>query len=111
MTKAAFEVEKGPQEVLSLSEANVARYLDPAELLCELEASFGALARREVQCPARPEITVPGKGFSLAMPAWQPGMQICVKVVNVFDRNLSVACRITSRSSTCSTRKPARSRV
>jgi alanine dehydrogenase len=88
MTKAAFEVEKGPQEVLSLSEANVAQYLDPAELLRELEASFGALARREVQCPARPEITVPGKGFSLAMSAWQPGMQICVKVVNVFDRNL-----------------------
>ena len=66
----------------------MSQYLDPAELLRELEASFGALARREVQCPARPEITVPGKGFSLAMSAWQPGMQICVKVVDVFDRNL-----------------------
>jgi ornithine cyclodeaminase/alanine dehydrogenase-like protein (mu-crystallin family) len=90
MTKAAFEIAKGTQEVLSLSEAEVAQQLDPAELLHELEASFGALARGEVQCPPRPEITVPGKGFSLAMSAWQPGMQICVKVVNVFDGNLAL---------------------
>jgi hypothetical protein len=47
MTKAAFEVGKGMREVLTLSEAAVVQYLDPAELLCELEASFGALARRE----------------------------------------------------------------
>src|SRR5262249_53585054 len=89
MTKAAFGVGKGTQNVLTLSEAEVARHLDPAELLRELEASFGALARGEVQCPPRPEITVPGKGFSLAMSAWQPGMQICVKVVNVFEGNLA----------------------
>jgi ornithine cyclodeaminase/alanine dehydrogenase-like protein (mu-crystallin family) len=90
MTKAAFEVGKGTHEVLGLSEAEVAQYLDPAELLRELETSFGTLARGEVQCPARPEIAIPGKGFSLAMSAWQPGMQICVKVVNVFDGNLAL---------------------
>jgi ornithine cyclodeaminase/alanine dehydrogenase-like protein (mu-crystallin family) len=89
MTKAAFEVEKGTQEVLTLSETEVARHLDPGELLRGLEASFGAFARGEVQCPPRPEITIPGRGFSLAMSAWQPGMQICVKVVNVFDGNLA----------------------
>src|SRR5215510_14274711 len=89
MMKAAFEVGKGAREVLCLSEAEVAQHLDPADLLRELEASFGALARGEVQCPPRPEITIPGKGFSLAMSAWQPGMQICVKVVNVFDGNLT----------------------
>ena len=88
MTKAAFEVGKGAQQVLALSETEVAQLLDPTELLRELEASFGAMARGEVQCPPRPEITVPGRGFSLAMSAWQPGMQICVKVVNVFDGNL-----------------------
>src|SRR5436190_6707916 len=90
MTKAAFEVGKGTQEVISLSEADVARYLEPAELVRELEASFGALARGEVQCPPRPEISIPHRGFSLTMSAWQPGMQICVKIVNVFDGN--VAC-------------------
>ena len=89
MTRAAFEVNKGMREVLSLSEADVMQCLDPAELLRELEASFGALARGEVQCPPRPELTIPGKGFSLAMSAWQPGRQICVKVVNVFDGNLT----------------------
>jgi alanine dehydrogenase len=87
-TKAAFEVGKGAQTVRVFSEAQVARLLDPGELLRELEASFGALARGEVQCPPRPQISVPGRGFSLAMAAWQPGMEICVKVVNVFDGNL-----------------------
>src|SRR5689334_3566484 len=89
MTKAAFEVGKGAHQVISLSEADVAGHLEPAELLQGLEASFGALARGEVQCPPRPEISVPDRGFSLAMSAWQPGMQICVKIVNVFDGNLA----------------------
>lgn len=87
---AAFEVAKGPQSILSLSESQVANFLDTEELLRELETAFGALARGEVQCPPRPQITVPGAGFSLAMAAWQPGMQIAVKIVNVFDRNLAV---------------------
>jgi alanine dehydrogenase len=86
--KAAFEVGKDSQKILTLSEQQVAEVLDPSELLRELELSFGALARGEVQCPPRPQVTVPGKGFSLAMSAWQPGMQISVKVVNVFDGNL-----------------------
>lgn len=88
--RAAFEIAKGTQKVVSLSEAQVIQALDPDELLRELEASFGALARGEVQCPPRPVIAVPGKGFSLAMAAWQPGMHICVKVVNVFDGNLAI---------------------
>jgi ornithine cyclodeaminase/alanine dehydrogenase-like protein (mu-crystallin family) len=89
--KPAFEISKGKQSVLVLSEAQVMELLDPVELLGELEKSFGALARGEVQCPPRPEIAVPGKGFSLAMAAWQPGMLICVKVVNVFEGNLALA--------------------
>jgi ornithine cyclodeaminase/alanine dehydrogenase-like protein (mu-crystallin family) len=84
MARAAFEVGKGTQQVLTLSEAVVAQHLDPGELLRELETSFGALARGDVRCPPGPEIIVPHKGFSLATAAWQPGMQICVKVVNVF---------------------------
>src|SRR5689334_10653554 len=88
--RAAFEITKGSQQVLTLSEAQVAEALDPHELLRGLEASFGALARGEVQCPPRPEITVPARGFSLAMAAWQPGMHISVKIVNVFDGNLAI---------------------
>jgi len=85
---AAFTIGKGAQKVIVLSEAQVEQLLDPGELVRELEASFGALARGGVQCPPRPQISVPGHGFSLAMAAWQPGLQICVKVVNVFDGNL-----------------------
>ena len=87
---ASFEVGKGRQKVLTLNEQQVAHLLDPAELLIELEKGFGALARGEIQCPPRPQIQVPGKGFSLSMAAWQPGMQICVKIVNVFDGNLEL---------------------
>ena len=88
--KAAFEIVKGPRKVMNLSEADVERYLDPRELLDGLEEGFAMLYLGHIQSPHRPEIRVPGKGFSLAMPAWQPGRQICVKVVNVFDANLEL---------------------
>src|SRR5689334_22935915 len=88
--QAAFEINRPPQSIRILSERQVAQLLDPGDLLRALEASFGALDRGEVQCPPRPQVSVPGRGFSLAMAAWQPGMRICVKVVNVFDGNLAV---------------------
>ena len=59
---------------MTLSEADVERYLDLGELLDGLEDGFQGLELGEVQCPPRPEVTVPGKGFSLAMPAWRPGL-------------------------------------
>jgi len=90
LDRAAFEVGKGATTILVLSESQVAECLDAGELLRELELSFGALARGEVQSPPRPQVSVPNKGFSLAMAAWQPGMQIAVKVVNVFDGNLQL---------------------
>jgi ornithine cyclodeaminase/alanine dehydrogenase-like protein (mu-crystallin family) len=88
--KAAFEIIKGPRQVITLSEGDVERCLDLRELLDGLEDGFCGLELGEVQSPARTEVTVPGKGFSLAMPAWRPGMAIAVKVVNVFDANLEL---------------------
>ena len=90
-SNAAFEITKGELRVPFLSEAAVERHLDPRQLLDSLEAGFARLQQAQVQSPRRPEIVVPGHGFSLAMMAWQPGMQICVKVVNVFDANLDRA--------------------
>ena len=78
--KAAFETTKGTRHVMTLSEADVEQYLDLRALLDGLEDGFRGLELGEVQSPPRPEITVPGKGFSLAMPAWRPGMPIGVKV-------------------------------
>lgn len=88
--KAAFEIVKGVREILTLTEAEVEENLDLQELLDGLEDGFRGLELGEVQSPFRPELTVPGEGFSLAMSAWRPGMQMCVKVVNVFDRNLDI---------------------
>ena len=70
--RAAFEISKGPRQVMTLSEADVARYLDLGELLDGLEDGFRGLELGEVQSPPRPEVRVKGKGFSLAMPAWRP---------------------------------------
>lgn len=88
--KAAFEIRKGIRQITTLSEADVEKYLDPRELLDGLEEGFRGLELGEVQSPPRPELSVAGKGFSLAMPAWRPGMQMTVKIVNVFDGNLAV---------------------
>jgi alanine dehydrogenase len=88
--KAAFEIAKGSRHVMTLSEADVEQYLDLHELLDGLEEGFRGLESGEVQSPPRPEVTVPGAGFSLAMTAWRPGMPIAVKVVNVFDGNLEL---------------------
>ena len=66
------------------------RRLDGRELLEALAEGFAAVARAEVQSPPRPEITVPGKGFLLSMPAWREGGLIGVKQVSVFDGNLEL---------------------
>jgi alanine dehydrogenase len=65
--KAAFEIGKGPRQVMTLSESDVERCLDPRELLDGLEDGFRGLELGEVQSPPRPALTVPGKGFCLAL--------------------------------------------
>jgi ornithine cyclodeaminase/alanine dehydrogenase-like protein (mu-crystallin family) len=90
LAKAAFEIRKGTRQVMTLSETEVEKYLDPRELLAGLEDGFRGLELGEVQSPPRPKLSVAGKGFSLAMPAWQPGMQLTVKIVNVFEGNLEI---------------------
>lgn len=86
--KSAAETSKGDLPVLHVAESEVMRLLDPRSLLDGLEEGFRALACGEVQSPDRPEITVPGKGFLLAMPAWRLGMNLTVKTVCVFEGNL-----------------------
>jgi ornithine cyclodeaminase/alanine dehydrogenase-like protein (mu-crystallin family) len=88
--KAAFEIKKGSRQVMTLSEADVEKHLDLRELLDGLEDGFRGIELGEIQCPPRPGVSVKGKGFSLAMAAWRPGMQITVKIVNVFDGNVDI---------------------
>ncbi len=88
--KAAFEIKKGGRRVMTLSEKEVEKYLDPRELLDGLEDAFRGFELGEVQSPRRSELSVVGKGFLLTMLAWRPGMQLTVKIVNVFDANLQI---------------------
>ncbi|WP_292416261.1 ornithine cyclodeaminase family protein [Mesorhizobium sp.] len=88
--KSAAEIEKGDLPILVLSEADVKGLIDPLQLLDALADGFRDLSAGLVQAPERPEITIPRKGFSLAMPAWRVGMSIAVKVVNVFEANLDI---------------------
>src|SRR5271170_3328229 len=76
--------------VMTLSAKEVEMYVNPRELLNELEDGFRGLELGEVQSPARSQLSVAGKGFLLTMPAWRPGMQMTVKIVNVFDGNLQL---------------------
>jgi alanine dehydrogenase len=87
---AAFEIRKRELPLLFLSEREVEAVLDPLALLDALAEGFADLENGAVQLPARPEVTIPGLGFSLAMPAWRPGDHIAVKVVNVFEHNLAL---------------------
>jgi alanine dehydrogenase len=88
--KAAFEIKKGALRVMTLSEKDVEKYLGPRQLLDGLEDGFRGLELGEVQSPPRSQLSVAGKGFLLTMPAWRPGMQLTVKIVNVFDGNLLI---------------------
>ena len=46
--RAAFEIKKGPRQVMTLSEADVEKYLDQQELLDGLEDGFRGLELGEV---------------------------------------------------------------
>ena len=108
LAKSAAETAKREFRVLCLSEADVIHLLDPRTLLDGLAEGFRALSSGKVQVPARPAITVPGKGFSLAMPAWTDGTNIMVKVSTSSRETSRSACPTISLSSRSSTRPPAR---
>lgn len=90
LNKSAAEITKGALEVLTLSEADVIRHLDPQELLDGLADGFMSMALGLIQMPDRRQITVPDKGFLLSMPAWKAGSPMMVKMVCVFEGNLEL---------------------
>ncbi len=86
--RSAAEITKGELNVMTLSEREVERLLGLPELLDGLANGFRDLADGKIQAPDRPEITVPGKGFMLSMPAWRDGSPVMVKMVCVYEENL-----------------------
>ncbi len=73
--------------ILMLNETEVQRLLDPDALLDALAGGFKALSEGLVSAPKRNEVTVPNTGFLLAMPAYQHGREVTVKLVSVFHGN------------------------
>lgn len=85
----ASALAKGDIEVLVLSEAEVRNCIELGQLLDALAAGFAALSDGRVVNPARPQLDIPRAGYSLAMPAWMKGMNLTVKIVNVFEGNIA----------------------
>src|SRR5271157_2831497 len=73
--------------ILMLNETEVQRLLDPDALLDALAEGFSALSSDLVDAPKRIGVSVPNTGFLLAMPTYQQGREITVKLVSVFHGN------------------------
>jgi ornithine cyclodeaminase/thiomorpholine-carboxylate dehydrogenase len=74
-------------DILMVSAQEVQRLLDPDALVDALAEGFKALSAGQVDAPTRVGVSVPTSGFLLAMPAYQPGREIAVKLVSVFHDN------------------------
>jgi len=74
-------------DILLLNEIEVQRLLDPDALLDALAEGFAALSSGLVDAPKRLGVSVPNTGFLLAMPAYQQGREVTVKLVSVFHEN------------------------
>ncbi len=74
-------------ELLFLNQKEVQDLLDPDDLLAALADGFIALSQGEAVAPNRNQVTVPDRGYLMAMPAWQPGAVITVKLITVFPEN------------------------
>lgn len=74
-------------DILTLNAEEVRRLLDPDALLDALAEGFRAQSEGLVDAPNRIGVTVPNTGFLLAMPAYQQGREVTVKMVSVFHDN------------------------
>ena len=74
-------------DILMLNETEVRRLLDPDALLDALAEGFRAQSSGLVDAPKRNGVSVPNTGFLLAMPAYQQGREVTVKLVSVFHDN------------------------
>src|SRR5487761_75815 len=74
-------------DILTLNETEIRRLLEPDALLDALAEGFKAQSDGLVEAPQRIGVSVPNTGFLLAMPAYQHGQDITVKLVSVFHDN------------------------
>ncbi len=74
-------------DIFILNETEVRSLLDPEALLDQLSEGFKAQSRGLVDAPKRIGVSVPNTGLLLAMPAYQPGREVTVKLVTLFHEN------------------------
>ncbi len=74
-------------DILILNAMEVQRLLDLDALLDALAEGFKTLSEGLVDAPKRNGVSVPDMGFLLAMPAYQQGREVTVKLVSVFHNN------------------------
>jgi ornithine cyclodeaminase/thiomorpholine-carboxylate dehydrogenase len=74
-------------DLLLLSQNDVRESLDLDELVDALATGFKALSGGQTVVPGRNEVSIPGTGFLMCMPSWQPGHEIVVKLVAGFHGN------------------------
>lgn len=71
-------------QLLFLNDQDVRALLDLDQLMTALAEAFVALSEGRVVAPNRSDVAIPGRGFLLTMPAWQPGNHVAIKMVTVF---------------------------
>jgi len=74
-------------KMLLLNRAEIESLLDFEALIEQLSSGFTALSSGQVIAPPRVQLQSPPHGFLLAMPAFQPGEPLAVKLVTVFAEN------------------------
>jgi len=78
-------------KLLFLNDEDVRALLNLDQLLEALAEGFVALSEGRAIAPNRGDVAIPGKGFLLTMPAWQPGNHLAIKMVAVFRKIAGVA--------------------
>jgi alanine dehydrogenase len=73
--------------MLILNRNDVQELLDLDDLLNALAESFMTLSKGNAEVPNRNQVIIPDAGYLMAMPAWQPGSRLGVKLITVFHKN------------------------
>lgn len=73
--------------MLILNRNDVQELLDLDDLLIALAESFMTLSQGNAEVPNRNQVIIPDAGYLMAMPAWQPGSRLGVKLITVFHGN------------------------
>jgi len=72
--------------MLILNRNDVQELLDLDDLLIALAEGFMTLSKGNAVVPNRNQVIIPDTGYLMAMPAWQPGSILGIKLITVFTR-------------------------